>query len=59
MRAARWISGFSTNDTIRPSVSTSITPSEGASSTGTGMAATVRSASRARWKSIIWRTSIL
>ena len=50
--------GFSSKPTIRPSPSTSMMPKSWASSTGTGMAATVRSAFLSRWKSSIWRTSM-
>ena len=50
--------GFSTKPIIRPSPSTSMMPKSLASATGTGMAATVRSALLSTWKSSICRTSM-
>ena len=41
--------GFSTKPIIRPSPSTSMMPKSWASATGTGMAATVRSAFLSQW----------
>ena len=50
--------GFSWNSRTRPSASALMMPKEEAFSSGTPTAATVASASRAQWKSIIWRTSM-
>ena len=46
-------SGFSTKPTMRPSASTSMMPNWCACERGTGKAATVRSAPRARWAASI------